>query len=180
MPQRPSTSRRPASAEHAATVIELLVACFIAAALVAIVLRSFGDSGATVRQKEARATGAQYDQAIAQFRADHANRNPTAANGDFLIRQGKPAGPKDLLGKPYVGAVPEGVSHGRIGVSMDAGPCDAAPSGSAPETSWISYCPGTDPHYTIRVITRPRPGSPWTGEGVRVCYLGNTPATPRC
>ena len=145
----------------------------------AIAIGSFRGAKSSTRAKETQVVGAAYAQAISQYQADHANRNPkndTATMGEL---NGKPAGPKNLLDKPYIKSVPDGVIAGRVGVSMtgDAG-CNTAPE--AGFSGFVRYCPdGDGPNYAIRVDYKPADAS-WGSSEAKTCYLGNTVKGPRC
>lgn len=156
--------------ERGFTVVELTVAMAIIIVLAAAAMLAFGGSKGAVRGKEAVAVGASYAQAIAQFQADNANNNPTAAQMGSANR-----GPLNLLGKPYLGGTPEGVTAGRVAVTM-TGTCSAPPNGSF--TGAVTYCPEAAPAYGIRVNTRTNPSQAWTAG--KVCWHGNTAQTPRC
>jgi prepilin-type N-terminal cleavage/methylation domain-containing protein len=155
--------------ESAFSLVELLVALAVVAILMSIAIATFGGAKSSVRGNEAKSIGTAYAQAISQFQADHANRNPTSAQMSTV--DGYSVGPTNLVGKPYMTSLPEGVGT-RVGVDMACG----SPGGGA-FTGWVSYCPeGDGPLFGVRVNTRPKASAPWGP----ACWLGSTANTPRC
>lgn len=169
-PVRPAPSR---AAESGFTLVELLIVIVVIMILSGVAFIAFhaARSGTSARDTIAAATA--YEQAITRFQTDHANTNPRAS--DMAVGGGPPPvdlGPRDLQGKPYMRAAPDGVQSGRVGVSMSC----ATPPASGNVTGFIAFCAGTDPAYQVRVSTRDGSGSPWT-----TCVMGRDPAAaPRC
>lgn len=157
-------------------LVELLVVMVVIAILGAMAMLSLGGAKSSARVNEARAAAAAYDEAIAKFMSDNGNRPPTQLRGN--------RGPVDLLGKPYLRALPDGVTGGRIGVSLDGRNCETSqPSrvaGAGTQTAWISYCAEAAPGYGIRLVTRKNAGSAWNRDGAKLCWRGNTARAPRC
>ncbi|MCW2924270.1 MAG: hypothetical protein JWM98_1674 [Thermoleophilia bacterium] len=146
-------------------VIELIVAMVILAILLAAIMLSFRGAKSSTYAKETKAAASAYAQAIGQYQADHANLNPTGLSGT--------AGPLNLLGKPYLRAVPDAVAGGRVSVSLACG----APAGGS--FGHISYCAqGAGPAFDIKVWTRASASEGWTP--APTCHLGNANAIPRC
>lgn len=168
--------------ESAFGLIEIIVVLVIMAILMAIGISTFSSAKSGTYAKEAQSAGAAYDSAIAKFLSDNGNRRPTNANMVPPLT-GKAMGPRSLLGKPYV-TLPDGVSGGRIGVSMNGSSCGTSMPrgpGVATASGWVSYCPvGPEPQYAIRVISRKELGKPWSTANSRICWRGNTPQQPRC
>ncbi|MCW2961530.1 MAG: hypothetical protein JWM25_1617 [Thermoleophilia bacterium] len=168
--------------ERGFSVVEMMVAVVIIAILAAAAMMAFGGSKTAVRSKETTAVGAVYAQAIAQFQSDHGNMLPTDADMKSPV-----LGPKNLLGAAYVRSVPEGVTAGRIGVTMrGSAPAECGSTGLANiaagvQTGWVSYCPEAAPGYGIRVASRASGSSSWTDAATaKACWMGNTAKAPRC
>ena len=167
---RPTATPRVAR-ERGFTLVEILVAMTIIAIIMAIAIISFRGAKGTTYAKETIAAGAAYSQAISQFQADHANKLPAGA--ELIKISNKEAGPANLLNKPYIGSLPEGVDAGRISVSMT---CGGAKSGTY---GHVAFCPGTAPAYEVQVFTRK--DSTKAFPGAPTCTIGNTASTaPRC
>lgn len=163
-------------------MVEIIVVAAIVLLLGGIAIVSLRGASASTRLNEAKVAAAAYAQAVSQYQADNANRNPPALAGAAAQK-----GPLNLLGRPYLAPMPEAVTDGRVGVSMNNANCGgpAAPAGAtAGMTAWISLCTGgvhgTAPGFGIRLITRAKPGGSWTADGAQLCWLGNSRATPRC
>lgn len=154
-------------------LVELLVVMVVIAILGAMAMLSLGGAKSSARVSEARAAAAAYDEAIAKFMSDNGNRPPTQLRGN--------RGPVDLLGKPYLRALPDGVSGGRIGVSLDGtSNCTTSPPRRVVQTAWVSYCTEPAPGYGIRLVTRKNASSAWNTDGAKLCWRGNTARAPRC
>ncbi|MEO6867253.1 MAG: hypothetical protein ABI200_04455 [Gaiellales bacterium] len=156
--------------EQAFGIVEIAVVALIALALMGALISQLRGAKSATYQKETLTIAASYDQAIAAYQADHANRNPP--NSAMRTLSGKPAGPENLLGKPYLKQLPDSVAAGRIVVRMSC----TAPTAASRARGWIAYCPGADPTYAIRAYTRRASNNAW----VLNCQRGNTTATPRC
>lgn len=166
--------------EQAFTLVEIIVVLVIMAILGAIAATMFRGASSATRSKEAIAAGTAYAQAISQYQADHANRNPTSPTGTNTTAVRK--GPLNLLGKQYLAAIPDGVTAGRTGVSFQANCATgkAQVPGASKQSSWVSFCPEAEPNFGIRVATRKNPSSSWTDASARVCWMGRTAKTPAC
>jgi type II secretory pathway pseudopilin PulG len=157
--------------EAALSIVEMVVVLLIVAILIAIAVGMFGGAKSSARGNETKTVGSAYAQAISQYQADHANKNPTSS--EMASVDGTSAGPTNLLDRPYISTLPESAGV-RVGVDMSGG-C-AAPGGGA-FTGWVSYCPeGAGPNFGVRVNTRATVNDPWSGE----CWIGSTAKTPRC
>jgi prepilin-type N-terminal cleavage/methylation domain-containing protein len=176
----------PRTREAGFTLLEMMIVVVIILILAAIAMTTMRGAKTATRNNEAKATANAYVQAISQYHADYANRNPTAPSGSTAsgganaLRVQK--GPLNLLGRPYIKSIPDAVADGRTGVSFRSGPCGgkAAMPGATKQTSWVSACFGADPAYGIRVATRRDGGSSWTDSSAQVCWLGSTANRPRC
>lgn len=179
------------AAEQALGVVELVVVMVIVAILGGAVILGFSGAKSSTDAKEVRVVANLYDQAIAQYQADNANRNPSGEiepGGPMKVLNGASAGPLNLLGKPYIGTVPDGVAAGRVAVDMSTANCTneftatsppPAGAGVPPNAAGlVAYCPETAPAYAIRVYVREKRGT----EIWKNCLLGNTSVTapPRC
>lgn len=157
---RTSPGARPAR-ESGFSVLELIIAIAIMLILLAAAASQFIGAKKSSYAAEAKSAGSAYTQAISQYQADNANMNPPS-----MTKQG----PMDLLKKPYMRSIPDGVAGGRVGFSPNCAP----PGGTG--LGWVAYCPGTAPNFGIRVQWRGTGSQPWEPG----CWMGRTNATPRC
>jgi len=158
------------------SLIEIIIALAIIAILSAIIALSWGKAKSGTRKNEAIAAASRYAQAISQYQGDNANQLPGAANMDPADAR---RGPVNLVGKPYIGTLPDGVIGGRIEVSMACAP----PTSSSTTTAQIALCPATEgaPSFAIRVMARPRTNIDWgVAAEVTTCWMGSTGAQPAC
>lgn len=164
-PPAPRRRRSAPTGESGFSLIEMMIVVAITAILLAALANHFLGAKKATYAAEAKAAGSAYAQAISQYQADHANRNPPTMTN---------TGPLDLLQKPYMRSAPDGVAGGRIVFS----PACAAPGGTA--LGWVAYCTGgphgTEPGFGIRVQWRGTSSEPWNPG----CWTGRTGATPRC
>jgi prepilin-type N-terminal cleavage/methylation domain-containing protein len=168
--------------ERAFTLIEMIIVLIIMLVLAAAAVALLGSSKSATRAKEASAAGAAYAQAISQFQADNANKLPALAGANTdAVRKG----PVNLLAKPYLKSMPDGVAAGRVNVfagTLGGAHCNGTPSAPTDAgTGWVSMCfAATPPDYGVRVATRKDTGTPWSDPTSKVCWFGRTANAPRC
>jgi type II secretory pathway pseudopilin PulG len=171
MPAPLDTSRNTSRHERGFTMLEIFVVMFIVMVLFGIALLAFRSARSNTYKRDTETTASAYLQAIGQFQADHANDVPITT--DMVQIGGVDAGPRNLLGQPYMKTLPDAVLDGRVSVDMSS--CSGTGAGSF---GHISYCAGPAPNFLIRVNTRPSPSAAW-----QTCYTGNWTSaahTPIC
>jgi type II secretory pathway pseudopilin PulG len=163
-------------------VLEITIVLVIVAILIGMAMLGLRSAKSAAYGKEAIATGAGYNDAIAKFRTDHALVNPTAGDMAPPI-QGKQVGPKSLLNpaKAYLAPIPDGVASGRVFANMtpnsDCGPTANGTGAPATAQAIVSYCTA-NPDYGIRVAYKQKTGDPWGS--AKVCWYGNMGRLPAC
>jgi prepilin-type N-terminal cleavage/methylation domain-containing protein len=174
---RTTTAPLRRTRESGFTVVEMMIALFIIVVLAIVAFKAFGGAKKATYANEAKTVGSAYMQSVAQYQADFANRNPTAAAWSGNNTTAAQRGPLNLTNQPYMKSVPEAVAGGRVGISVNSncGTTASNPSGASTHTGWVSVCYGAEPQFYVRVLSRKDAGSPWA-----VCLMGATPATPKC
>lgn len=169
--------------EHGFSVIEMMIALLVIAILIAVVAMGFGGAKKATYAQEGKTVGSAYMQAVSQYHADFANRHPPTTGPPTQRWSGNNApdtqrGPLNLTGAPYMKSVPDAVSSGRVGVSVNTN-CGAPgpPTGATTQTAWVSVCYLAEPRFWVRVISRKNSGDVWSGPSATACYMG-APASP--
>jgi type II secretory pathway pseudopilin PulG len=183
---RPTAERRDAGFG----VVELVVALLVGAILLALLVIAFRGTKSATYAKEAAAVGSAYSQSVSQYQADFARRNPPGMAGNNGATQKR--GPLNVLKSPYLHAVPDGVTAGRIGVSWVEGTTGACANGGKPtppgasagakQVGWVTVCLGTAPQYAVRVSARANASASWSAKDATSCWVGASGMvrTPSC
>ena len=169
-------------------MLEMMIVVIIVAILMIALMKTFGGAKKATYANEGKTIGSSYMQVLSQYHADFANRHPPAAawSGSSPAVTAE-RGPLNLTSQPYMKSIPEGVSAGRVGVSVNvAGNCGtgagaAAPVGATTQTAWVAVCYMTEPRFFVKVYSHKASGAPWdAANGGAVCFLGATTALPKC
>ncbi|MCW2920289.1 MAG: hypothetical protein JWL76_163 [Thermoleophilia bacterium] len=170
------------------TMLEMMIVVIIMAILALALMKAFGGAKKGAYANEGKTVGSSYMQAISQYHADFANHHPNAAawSGSSPAATAE-RGPLNLTAQPYMKNIPEGVSAGRVGVSVNVaancgtGAAPSAPAGAGAQTSWVAVCYMTEPRFFIKVYSHKASGAPWdAANGGAVCFMGATTAAPKC